>query len=182
MASDLNPPQSTRSTSPLSISNMSTVDVIGMLRRRWKMVAIGGAVGIVLALLYFMVATVKYESSARVLVMKKDAKLPTKGVESNGESDPRVSEDLLSTHMQIVSSRAIVQSALESHGLDQLDSILSELDDDETPADYVIDHLTVSRGGAGQAKTAHVLNLRFRHTNDEEAQRIVEAIVDSYRK
>ncbi len=182
MASDLNPQQSTRSTSPFSISNMSTVDVTGMLKRRWKMVAIGGAVGIVLSMFYFMLATVKYESSARVLVMKKDAKLPTKGVESNGESDPRVSEDLLSTHMQIVSSRAIVQNALESHGLDKLDSILSELDDDETPVDYVIDHLTVSRGGTGQAKTAHVLNLSFRHTNDEESKAIVEAIVDSYRK
>jgi capsular exopolysaccharide synthesis family protein len=158
------------------------IDLPGMLRRRWHLLGIGAGVGIALSLVYYMCAELKYESTAQVLVMKKDAKLPTKGVEGNDETDTRVSEDLLATHMQIIGSQEVIKRALADHGLDELDSILEKLDDDETPADYVIDNLVVTRGGSGQAKTAHVLNLAFRHTSDEECKLIVDAIVDSYRK
>lgn len=154
-----------------------------MFYRRWAWMAAGVGGGIALGVVYFLLATVKYESTAQVLVMRKDSKLAARGVENNNnDSEARVSEDLLATHVQIFQSPQIVGTALRRHGYDQLPSIVDHLERDQTPVEFVIDRLLVTRGGKGQAKTAHVLNASFRHTSDEETQQILDAIVVSYKE
>ncbi|HWA97109.1 MAG TPA: polysaccharide biosynthesis tyrosine autokinase [Pirellulales bacterium] len=161
---------------------LNDIDYRGYLRRRWPLMAVFLVLGIALSVVYWSVARLKYESKAQILIMKKDAKLPTRGAEGAGEEDANVGEDLLATHMQILHSPAIVRSALLENGLDELPSIVAELNPDEKADQYVIDHLYVTRGGLGQARTAHVLNVAFRHTSDEDCELILNAIIDSYQK
>ena len=155
-------------------------DIWQVLVSRWHLVLAGLAVGWVAAVAYFLVVPSTYESEAQLLVMRKDPRLAVEGVAGSKESESQVSEDLLATHMQIVQSQRIVSESLKSNGLDQLPSILEKLGEDETPADYVIDKLRVTRGGVGQARTAHVLNIAFRHSSAEECERILKALVAQY--
>ena len=59
-------------------------------------------------------------------------------------------------------------------------SITKRLRPEQTEVDYIIDHLTVSRGGKGQARLANTLNVTFRHTSDEDCERILRQIIQSY--
>ena len=154
--------------------------VVQFLRRRWPLIALGLIVGWGLGAAYMYFASVKYESSAQILVMRKDSKLATQG-DASSQSESAVNEDLLATHMQIIQSREIVGEALKKGKLDQLPSILSKLSTAETPTTFVIDRMTVTRGGTGQSRLAHVLNVSFRHTSETETKEILEAIVASYK-
>lgn len=70
----------------------------------------------------------------------------------------------------------------ELHNLGQLESIVSRLGEDETPVDYVIDNLYVTRGGDGAARDARVLSLAFRHPDPVDSQKVVEAILAMYKE
>ena len=154
---------------------------IGVLVRRWPLIAAGLLIGVGLALAYQFTATTKYESKAQILVMKKDSTLPTHGGERSTENAEKVSEDMLASHMQIVQSPKIVDNALRQAQLENLPSVVSRLKEDQSEAEYIIDNLAVSRGGAGQAKLANVLNVAFRHTSSEDCEKVMNAIVASYK-
>ena len=160
---------------------MGLPDLLRLVNRRRNLILYSLGICLIGAMGYYLFSETKYESSVQLLVMKKDSKLAARGAEGASEEDSRVSEDLLSTHMQIVQSKQIVSAALEKYGYDKLPSIVDNLDTDEDATDFVIDRLDVTRGGIGQAKGAHVLNVSFRHTSPEESQQIVQAIVESYR-
>ncbi len=158
--------------------HVSQIAVI--LRKRWVIVAAAVAVGAALTIGLQVLSTRKYESSAQLLVMRKDPRLAAKGVDTTGESEVRVTEELLATHMQMLQSRSIVESALNAGGFAELPSIAANVNALRKPSDYVIDNLTVSRGGKGQARTAHVLNVSLRSTSPEDAQTVLKAIVQQY--
>lgn len=164
-----------------SLPGISLSDVMGMVQRRIGILLACFATCVALSLAFYFVAKPKFQSSAQILVMKKDSKLAARGAEGTEDSDSRVSEDLLATHMQILQSRQIVGQAFKAHGYDKLPSIVERLETDQDPTEFVIDRLYVTRGGSGQAKMGHVLNLQFRHTSPEECQQILEAIVQSYK-
>ena len=164
-----------------SLDGIRLFDLGGMLARRQGLLVSCFVTCLALSVGYYFLATKKYESTAQILVMKKDSKLAARGAEGNDDSEHAVSEDLLATHMQILQSRQIVSQALQSHGYDQLPSIVDELKSDEDAADFVIDRLYVTRGGKGQAKMGHVLNAWFRHTSPDESEQILSAIVQSYK-
>lgn len=155
-------------------------EVLSFLRRRWLRIGIGTALGILALVAYWWYAPPIYESTAEIFVMRKDT--AAVGVEAGNPSETAVNEELLATHMKLMQSKSIIQSALEADGLLELPSIVERLDEDETPADYVVDNIYVRRGGSGQSKAAHVLSVSFRHGSDEDAKRVVEAIVASYRR
>ncbi|MAT73174.1 MAG: hypothetical protein CMJ58_27120 [Planctomycetaceae bacterium] len=157
-----------------------SLDVLEIISRRRRMIIAGVLGGWALAAAYFVVAPPVFESQSQLLVMQKDPRLATRGVGRAEDAQAAVSEDLMATQMQLVQSRRIVSEALTATGLDQLDSITKELDEDETAADYVIDNLDVTRGGEGQAADARVLNVAFRHSSPEETQQILDAIIDRY--
>ena len=150
-----------------------------MRRRGWF---VGGLLaGILLALVVRFLLPSKSEVHAKILVIKKDASLPAEGFEGGRDFEGHVVEDLLSTHMEILTSPKVVDLALTARKLDGLPSISAVLKPDQTPVEYVIENLSVSRGGEGQAKTAHVLNVTFVHRDAGDAARILDAVVDTYR-
>lgn len=157
------------------------VDVVGILKRRWVSLLLGLAIGVSLGIAYYGLVSRKYESSAQILVMRKDSRMATRGTDSSDQPEAQVSEDLLSTHMQILQSPEIVQSALRKGRFDELPSIVNKLEKDQTPVDFIIDRLTVTRGGTGQSRMAHVLNISLRHTSEEETKLILNGIIESYR-
>jgi capsular exopolysaccharide synthesis family protein len=161
------------------LSNLSGVGKI--LKRRWLVLFVSLLLGAAGGAAYFFGTAVKYESSAQILIMRKDPRMATQAAESSDQTAASVSEDLLSTHIQILQSPEIVGSALKSGKFDELPSIVGDLDPDETPVDYVIRRLTVTRGGTGQSRLAHVLNIGMRHTSEQETKAIVDAIIGSYR-
>jgi capsular exopolysaccharide synthesis family protein len=142
------------------------------------------AAGCALGLGYYYYATPKYVSTAQLLLIRKDANLPNRGVDASSEmgKNAQSEQELLATHIQILQSRRIVGEALQLHGYDRLPSILGGLKKDQTPAEFVIERMTVTHGGLGQAKSGHALNVEFRHTSPEETQQILKAVIESFRK
>lgn len=147
-----------------------------LVRQRW--VILGSmSLGLALASLYWSKARVWYESSAKVLVSQRDPGLASGA--SQGES--MVDEDVLANHMEVVRSRRIIEGALKRHNLNELPSIMEHIaGTDMDSADYVIDHLKLSRGGEGTAKDARSLAIRFEHTEAEDSRLILEGIVVEY--
>ena len=147
-----------------------------LVRQRW--VILGSmSLGLALASLYWSKARVWYESSAKVLVSQRDPNLASGA--SQGEN--MVDEDVLANHMEVVRSRRIIEGALNRHNLKELPSIMEHIaGTDMDSADYVIDHLKLSRGGEGTAKDARSLAIRFEHTEAEDSRLILEGIVVEY--
>jgi polysaccharide biosynthesis transport protein len=64
--------------------------------------------------------------------------------------------------------------------LAELPSIQAHVTETVTPVKYVIDNLYVTSGGTGKAKKSHSLTIEFRHSDAEDAKKVVEAIVQQY--
>ena len=149
-----------------------------LLRQRWLIVMctlLGGA----LAWLYVENATVRYESTARVLVDHQDAGI-VNPVSAATPGDKVVSEEILANHMELLRSRRNVENALIRAELTEADSIVSELEKGQDSTDYVIDNLTLSRGGKGDSRAARTIELRFQHVDPQDAARILDSVVDEY--
>lgn len=153
-------------------------DILQIIKRRWTVLVVAVALGWAASVAYWYVTPVTYESAAQLMIMRRDPRLATRGVQ-DGQTGG-VGEDILATHMQLLQSPRIVKDALQGAGLFELESIKKELKKDETPVDYVIDHLDITRGGAGGAKEANVLNISFRHNSPAESQLIVNALVQRF--
>ncbi|WP_162130535.1 polysaccharide biosynthesis tyrosine autokinase [Schlesneria paludicola] len=152
-------------------------------KRRWGYLAMALMLGVAVASAYYVVTPPKYESTAVMLVMKKDSRLAARGVDGGGEaSEVRVTEELMATHMQMLQSRSMVDGALADSGLTELPSIVDHLNvgRNQKRGDYVIENLRVSRGGTGQARTAHVLNVSYKNHSDVDAEAVLTALVKRY--
>jgi succinoglycan biosynthesis transport protein ExoP len=156
--------------------------ILAMLRRRKGLLVFGLLIGLGAGALYYFQAKRIYRSEVLILVERKDANLAAGGTEGSDFERNAMNEDLLSTQMEILRSRRVVTDAIEAHGLATLPSIVAEKKKDQDAADYIIDQLSVTRGGEGQAKTAHVLCARFECTSRPDADQVLGAIVESYRK
>ncbi len=65
--------------------------------------------------------------------------------------------------------------------LEDLDSLRKAMSPkDRSVAAYVARNLTVTRGGEGQSRDAQAITIAFQHTNKEDAQLVVAAIIDSF--
>lgn len=157
--------------------------ILKLARRRWGILVIALFMGSGVASAYYFLTSPKYESTTQLLVMKKDSRLAAKGVDGSGEAaEVRVTEELMATHMQMLQSRTMVDGALNDSGLMELPSIVEHLDvaRHQKPGDYVIENLKVSRGGNGQARTAHVLNVAYRNFSEDDAEAVLAALVKRY--
>ncbi len=162
------------------LQNME-VDAARLLRRHWPIMVLCLLIGWGASAAYFLLVPPTYESEAEILLMPKDPGLATRGVDNKREVDSTLSDDLLATHMLLVQSPSIVKSALTNAKLMELPSLLDSMDDDDrTVVDYVIRQLYVSRGGEGKAKNAQVLRVAMRHGNAEDAQMVVQAVVQEF--
>lgn len=152
-------------------------DVVGVLRRRLPHILASVAIACCLAGAYYIWLPKKYESSAEVLVERRDPQIATEGTGSNAAD---LSRDLMATHMRYVQSKKNIQAAIASVGLERLPAIEAKINSNISPVDYIADNLYATTGGDGAAREAHVINLRFRHTVPQECQLVLAAIVAEY--
>lgn len=175
---DIPSPQAASAEGPHTAFDL--VRLVEIARARCVVIVSGVLCGMALAIAYCAIAPPVYESTTQILVMTKNANLPTQGVEATRELSNTVAEDLLATHMQLLQSPRVVQRALAQRSLENLPSIINNLDDDQTPTDYVIEQLNVRRGGAGKAKQAHVIEVALQLKSPEDSAEVLNAIVESY--
>ena len=159
------------------------IDVLHLLQRQWLKFPVCLLIGWVIAVAYCTFSQTSYESSSQILLMPKDPNLAAKGLDGSKDVNSTLSEDLLSTHMMLLQSPAIVGGAVESADLSKLPSLVASMGPKErTPVDYIIKSMAVTRGGSGKAKNAQILRVSMRHSNAEDAQRIVAAIVSEFQE
>ncbi len=152
-----------------------------LLQKHWPWIAGSVATTFVAAIAYCLVAPPVYQSASQILVINKGHAVPGVHGEGSGDFGQRVGDDLLATHMMILRSRRVVASALAASGLNQSPSIVRLLHDGQSPVDYVIDNLVVSRGGEGQGRAAHIISVQFRHREARETADVLKAVLASYR-
>jgi len=167
----------------IPLADAGVIQLISVFRRRWPLFAWGLVICWLLAVAGAVLLPPTFQSSAKVLILRQDPTVAASGVNKLPEVEaPRVTAELLATHVELLRSRKIVFGALQFASLDQLPSILAQidLDEGETATDYVVENLSVTRGGEGSSQDAHVLNVSFRHREALDAQRVVAAIVERY--
>jgi succinoglycan biosynthesis transport protein ExoP len=159
-----------------STSSMSLGDILK--RQMWLILACVSQ-GCALAAVYWLNAPVVYESKAKVMVSQRSPQMSTAD-SANNMDQSMVDEDVLANHMEIVRSRRIVETALKRHGLTEIASLKSELSPDMDAAEYVIEHIKLTRGGDGSAKDARILSISLDHRDPDDCKLILEAILVEY--
>ena len=160
---------------------LPTVNLVDAVLRQKRIIVLTTVLMCCVAYLYFQNTKTKYTSTARIMVNQRDSGLVGNG-SSNYSGEDLVSEDILANHIELLSSRKNVGSALDRAGLMELDSIVRELDadDEEDAIDYVISKLKFSRGGKGASKGARTMLLELEHTDSMDAKLILDCVIDEY--
>ncbi|MEO1527756.1 MAG: polysaccharide biosynthesis tyrosine autokinase [Planctomycetota bacterium] len=159
---------------PAEPSEFDLLEILG--RQRW-LIAFLAMLGLVGGIVYSLNAPIWYESRAKVLIARRTA-----GLSGASDASGVVEEDTLANHIELISSQMIVGRALENNGLLTLDSLQPIVEADTEPVDYVINNLSVVKGGSGAAKLAQSLNISLTHTNPEDTQLILKAVMSEYEK
>lgn len=175
-------------------SQVETVEhVVGVvhawsfLRRRMVLLLLGLVAGTgVGAVYYFRFATPLYESQAQVLVIEKNAALPSdrgrEGATVASDRNAQLQDNLLATHVQIMKSREVITKAIEEGQLKEIASVVAAIAADEDPVEYIQKQLEVAKGGDGEGKNASVIRARFRDPSPQDSERVLTAVVTSYQK
>lgn len=158
------------------------LDLIGVIRRRWALIAFGFGFGIILSLLYQFTATKVYESKVEVLVGQRSSEMTSSGTASTAAaSGDAIATDQLATHMQLFTSRRNLAEAIEKNGLGKLDSFQKAIKKNTHPIDHLLDNLDVQRGGKGSARDAMVIRATYSDPKAEDAAKVLQAVYESYR-
>ncbi|WP_404308808.1 polysaccharide biosynthesis tyrosine autokinase [Neorhodopirellula lusitana] len=143
------------------------LDLLGIVRRRYHLIALGVFVGVTLATIYFVQQVPIYESKLAVLVGQRSGELASTGVGSSADGMSSMQEEVLSTHMELFSSPKIIDKAIRDAGLSVSSGALTE-------------NLSVSKGGKGLAKSANILKATYRDPDPNVAAQTLQALFDSY--
>lgn len=143
------------------------LDITGILRRRYPHITLGVLIGATIASIYFFQQVPIYESVLTVLVGQRSTELATTGTSRSGNAGTTVQEDILATHVELITSRRILESAISKGGL----SI--------SPGE-IQQNLKVSKGGVGQSEGASVLRASYQATDPEVAAKVLQSVFDSY--
>ncbi len=142
------------------------LDLLGILRRRYALIATGVLIGGILAALFYFQQTPIYESELVVLVGQRSSELASTG-KGSVEGASSIQEEILSTHMELLGSHKIVGDAIRNDGLG-----MSVID--------IQENLSITKGGEGLAKNASVLKATYQDPNPERAAQILQSVFDSY--
>jgi succinoglycan biosynthesis transport protein ExoP len=186
-------------------SQASVLNILGVIQRRKWLIFFGIVVGVGLGSLYFFQATRIYESTVEILVVPKDARISTTDRNQGADYQQRsADEDILATQMQMFASPRVIKQAL--FGLNkygekpdetqtnadkpeanvtrdltkELQSLKDAIENEWDPVEYVIENLTVSRGGKGKAISASVLGASLKTPSAHDSAVILQNIVNSY--
>jgi succinoglycan biosynthesis transport protein ExoP len=186
-------------------SQASVLNILGVIQRRKWLIFFGIVVGVGLGSLYFFQATRIYESTVEILVVPKDARISTTDRNQGADYQQRsADEDILATQMQMFASPRVIKQAL--FGLNkygekpdetqtnadkpeanvtrdltkELQSLKDAIENEWDPVEYVIENLTVTRGGKGKAISASVLGASLKTPSAHDSAVILQNIVNSY--
>jgi len=159
-------------------ASVETINLTQLISRQRWLITLVASCGFAIGVAYALHAQVWYESQAKVLVAERSAGLNN----NSGTGTDVVDEDVLANHMGLIRSRRIVSEALEEYGLTDLPSVNRQLSGDADPIDYVIDKMSIVKGGDGSAKNAAIMNITLRHTSPQDTQDILSAIMKRYER
>ena len=170
---------STTSRRGATRNDADTLDILEVLGRQRWLISFLAVLGLIAGIFYALNAPIWYESKAKLLIAERTAGL---GGGGSTTGTGNVEEDTLANHIELIASRMIVGQALQANGLLELESIQPHLSPSTDSIDYVIDHLEIVKGGSGAAKTARSLNIAFAHTDADDAQLVLTAVMKEYEK
>jgi capsular exopolysaccharide synthesis family protein len=154
-------------------SSDNDFDMWGMLWRRKWIVAASTTLSLILGCLYFLQAQPVYQSTARVLIERKQPAIPIgTAQESAWTARQYFLADALK-HPIILQSPQIIVSAYEERKLNQLVS----LKESEYPLQTILENLKVG----AEIEGLGVYNISFDGTNKQDTAKVVKAIIDTYR-
>jgi capsular exopolysaccharide synthesis family protein len=152
-----------------------SVNLLHIALRHKSLLGLGAVIGGVLGAIYFAQKAPVYESSAQLIVIKKQGN-PLPG----GDADPRsyFYDDFLATHQVLIKSPLIVLRAVEKHQLHQLKSFQGNPE----PGAAILGSLAVLRDAKDAAGTSNnVLTLAFSSTEPEDCATVLNAVIDCYK-
>ena len=136
----------------------------GVLRRRWRLVAVANLVFLTSGIFYLAQTKTVYRASARLLVIQQGERPINVGNGPSPFGHLSTHQDTLSTHVLVIRSPMIVGRALEMAQLNHLS------------VDAVINSLKVLQPPGG----GKVLDLEYQADSEEEARKLMDACIASY--
>ncbi|MDB5391226.1 MAG: ywqD 2 [Planctomycetaceae bacterium] len=156
--------------SPAGVTTQGNPDIWKVaLGAKWLLL-LGLGIGLGLGYLTLLRYGPTYDASARLLVTKKIPKQLKEDDRDAGSIGDRAE------HIHIILSPKVILPAIEKHHLDQLKSLAG---DDEAERS-IIDSLRVRRVGGQEKSMINVFELTFNWGNENEANKILTAVIDAY--
>jgi polysaccharide biosynthesis transport protein len=158
------------------------LDLLGLLRRRYKHIILGLGLGLIGALTYFFVTTPLYESNMEILVAQRSSEMTTRGTNEANNASASLQDDVLSTHIDILTSDRILEDAIAIGGLtEKIDRLGDAVKRGDRASSMMRGNLVVKRGGHGTVKDANVISATYTDANPDEAALILDAIYQAYK-
>ena len=156
------------------------LDLFGIFRRRAGLLILGLILGAISAFLYLFLTPPTYRAKMMILVGQKSAGM-VKGASSGDSVEGSSAEDdVLSTHIQLFTSRRILKAAVENHDLLKIPSIADAAAEGQPVLNYIADKLHVTKGGEGVARDAHTLRATFDDPSPDDCAFVLRAIFEEY--
>ncbi|MCY2973371.1 MAG: Wzz/FepE/Etk N-terminal domain-containing protein [Planctomycetota bacterium] len=155
-----------RSIDEASIQPGFLSGILGMIIRRIPHIMLGVLIGSTIATIYFFQQVPVYESELTVLVGQRSTELPSAS-QSLGGGAPLIPNDILATHVELMTSRKIIEEAVTRSGL-------------PVSIAQVTENLHVSKGGNGAFANAGVLKASYHAADPNIATKVLQAVFDSY--
>lgn len=156
------------------------LDLLGILRRRKGLIALGLFLGVAAAALYYFLTPPTFRAEMEILVGQKSGDL-VKGASSDSSVEGSAAEDdVLSTHIQLMTSRRILKAAIDKHDLVKLGSVEEVVENGGSPLVYIAKQLNVGKGGDGVARDAHILKASYDDPSPVDCAIVLRAIFDEY--
>ncbi|TWT65569.1 Tyrosine-protein kinase wzc [Crateriforma conspicua] len=143
------------------------LDLMGIVRRRYHLIALGVLVGATLALIFYLQQVPIYQSELSILVGQRSSEVASTGTGNFVEGSTTIQEEILSTHMELFSSRKIIEQAIADGRLPVSPGDLQE-------------NLSVTKGGEGLAKSASILKATYQDPDPQLASDVLYAVYQSY--
>jgi capsular exopolysaccharide synthesis family protein len=149
--------------------------------QRRSLLLLGIGVGLLFGVLYYVVTSPTYRSTAQVLVVKK------RPDEITGKDTRNLAiEDYVATQQILVSSPLIIERAIEKHSLGSLPTFRNweqkYAERGETLPELIRKWMSVTRGRGATGYNNAVLDLSFRGNTPEDCQLVIDAVLSSYRE
>ena len=164
-----------------SLTEAMQIDLLQVVIRHYGKIVLAVLTCWILGALYFVFITPEYESTSEILLEPKNEAAATGALDSSSGANRTLSDDSMASHLAMIQSNRIINLGITKAGLNEMPSLVKAMKSKHrSPAEYIQEKLTVTRGGSGGSKKAHTLRLKLRHTNAEDCKQILVAIVKEF--